>query len=171
MSDADASPASSSADGSDASALDTGGSRRLRAVLVLALVPWSVQVFARGDVTFLFAWGLLNTNPVNVTTLSEFLFRYTQGLPDYILVWPIGVGCYLVAVGSAVLGRVRGYEDGRLTAAALVLAGVTQLELARGFSVQPGRVAWPVGTVALWAVAGYVYYVHATRRDAGDGDQ
>ena len=129
-----------------------------------------MQTFARGDVTLVFAWGLLNTNPVNVTTLAAFV-RYTQGLPDYILVWPIGVACYLVAVASAAVGVVAGREDSRLTAAGLVLAGVTQLELARGFSVQPGRMAWPLGTVLLWAVAVYVYWVRASERvDDRDDD-
>jgi uncharacterized protein (TIGR04206 family) len=161
----------SAADSSLSSSLRTGSSRRrLLVVLLLAVVPWSVQTFARGDVTFVFAWGLLNTNPVNVTTLSAFV-RYTQGLPEYILVWPVGVTCYLVAVASAVVGVVAGREDRRLTAAALVLAGVTQLELARGFSVQPGRVAWPLGTVLLWAVAGYVYWSRASETvDDRDND-
>lgn len=154
MSDADSTPEFAT----DSSDTTRYHARRLLAVLCLALVPWSIQQFARGDVTFVFAWGLLNTNPVNVTTLFDFLFRYTQGLPEYILAWPVGVGCYLVAVASAVVGAVTGREDRRLTAAALVLAGATQLELARGFSVQPGRTAWPLGTVLLWAVAGYVYW-------------
>ncbi|SFL05381.1 TIGR04206 family protein [Halogranum rubrum] len=141
--------------------------RRLLAVSLLAFVPWSVQQFTGGDVTFVFAWGLLNTNPTNVTTLLDFLVRYTQGLPDYILAWPVGVGCYLVAVASAVVGAVTRHGDDRVTVAALVLAGLTQVELARGFSVQPGRVAWPLGTVALWAVAGYVYW---SLDGAGDAD-
>lgn len=130
---------------------------RLFAVLAPAVVPWSIQLFAPGGATAVFAWGLVNTNPLHVTTLFDFLFRYTRGLPQFILAWPVGVGCYLVAVASAVGGAVTGTEDVRLTTAALVLAGFTQLELARGFSMQLGRTAWPVGTVVLWAVAGYVY--------------
>lgn len=117
-----------------------------------------MQVFSTGDITLLFAWGLVNTNPTNVTTLWDFLFRLTMGLPDYILAWPLGVGCYLVAVVSAAVGAVTGRGDVRVTAVALLLAGLTQLELARGFSVQPDRVAWPLGTVVLWAVAGYLFY-------------
>lgn len=133
-------------------------STRLFAVLAPAVVPWSFQWYTTGGATLVFAWGLVTTDPVHFTTLFNFLFRYTRGLPPFILAWPLGVGCYLVAVISAGTGRVTGFEDVRLTAAALALAGLTQLELARGFSVQPGRTAWPVGTVVLWAVAGYVYW-------------
>ncbi|WP_416839103.1 TIGR04206 family protein [Haloferax sp. DFSO52] len=133
---------------------------RLLLVLVAGVVPWSVQTFATGSTTFLFSWGLLSPSPLSVTTITDFFFRFTAGLPDYILVWPVGVACYVVAVASAFSGRLFDREDVRVTAAGLVLAGVTQLEVARGFSVQPGRTAWPLGTVVLWAVAGYVYWSH-----------
>ena len=139
-------------------AVGRGRYRRLLLIISLVAVPWSVQVFSTGDVTFLFAWGLFNTNPPNVTTIWDFLLRFTMGLPDYILAWPLGVACYLVAVASAAFGAVTGREDVRLTAVALGLAGLTQLQLARGFSLQPNRVAWPLGTVVLWAVGGYLLY-------------
>ncbi|RDZ65368.1 TIGR04206 family protein [Haloferax sp. Atlit-12N] len=131
-------------------------------VFVLGLVPWSVQTFTTGSTTLLFPWGLVGPSTGSVTTITDFFLRFTMGLPDYILVWPVGVACYLVALSGALFGR----EDVRLTAAGLVLAGVTQLEVARGFSVQPGRTAWPVGTVLLWAVAGFVYWSRAGGREA-----
>ncbi|SEO38493.1 TIGR04206 family protein [Halogranum amylolyticum] len=146
----------------------SGTRRRLLAVLVLAVVPWSVQTFVGGGATFVFPWGLLTVDPLHVTTLADFLL-FTQGLPDYILAWPLGVACYLVAVGSVAVGAATGREDARLTAVALVLAGVTQLELARGFSTQPGRVAWPLGALLLWGVAWYVYR-WPVRPESGDGD-
>ncbi|WP_410765268.1 TIGR04206 family protein [Haloferax sp. DFSO60] len=139
----------------------TPAGRRLLLVLGAGLVPWSVQTFSTGSPTLLFAWGLVNLVPLNVTTLFDFLFRFTMGLPDYILAWPVGVVCYLVALASAVVAARFGREDVRVTVAGLVLAGITQLEVARGFSIQPGRTAWPVGTVFLWAVAGYLYWSRA----------
>jgi uncharacterized protein (TIGR04206 family) len=133
--------------------------RRLALVLLPLLLPWSVQVFSRADATLLFPWGLVNTNPPGVTDLYSFLFVYTAGLPDYILAWPLSVALYLVGVASVVAGAVAGraYEDRRVTAAALVCAGVAQLSLAYGFSVQPYRTAWPTGTLVLVAVAAVLY--------------
>ena len=133
--------------------------RRLILVLLPLLLPWSVQVFSRADATFVFPWGLVNTNPLGVTDLYSFLFVYTAGLPDYILAWPLSVGLYLVGVASVAAGVVAGraYEDPRVTAAALCSAGVAQLSLALGFSVQPYRTAWPTGTFVLVAVALALY--------------
>ena len=127
-------------------------------LLALLAVPWSVQVFSGRDATFLFAWGLLNTNPPSVTTLSEFLFVYTRGLPEYILAWPLSVVLYGVALASASSGWLRGREDPRVTGGLLVVAAVAQMQLAWGFAVQPTRTAWPVGSVALVAVAWWCYW-------------
>jgi uncharacterized protein (TIGR04206 family) len=138
--------------------------RTVLVLLCLAAVPWSVQVFDVGDATFLFAWGLVNTNPLQVTTLSQFLFVYTAGLPDYILAWPVSVCLWAGSVVSAAVGARTGREDVRVTAGLLVLAGVAQVTLARGFSVQPYRAAYPVGTAALWAAAWWFYWPAIRRR-------
>ena len=132
-------------------------------------VPWSVQVFTGRDATLLFAWGLVNTNPYTVVTLPEFLFVYTQGLPGYIRAWPLSAGLYVLAVGSAVVGRWLDREDPRVTAGLLVCAAVLQAQLAWGFSLQPNRIAWPVGSVVLVAVAA-VHYRAATGQSADGPD-
>jgi uncharacterized protein (TIGR04206 family) len=127
-------------------------------VLALLAVPWSVQTFAGPRLPgFVFAWGLLNFDPLSITFIWDFLFRYTMGLPDYILAWPLSVGCYLFALASAAGGHLLGREDPRLTAGLLAAAGVAQLTVAQGFSVQPGRAGWPLGTLACWLVAWWVY--------------
>jgi uncharacterized protein (TIGR04206 family) len=127
-------------------------------VVALLAVPWSVQTFAGGVApTYVFVWGLVTTDPFGVTLITDFLFRYTRGLPPYILAWPLSVGCYCLALASALSGRFVGREDRRVTAGLLVAAGVAQVTLARGFSVQPGRTAWPLGTLACLAVAWVVY--------------
>ncbi len=124
----------------------------------LLAIPWSVQVFAVGDATFLFAWGLVNTNPPSVTTLFDFLFVYTRGLPAYILAWPLSTLFYAAALASAAVGWRTGREDPRVTAGLLVVAAVAQFRLAWGFSIQPGRIAWPVASVAFLAVAWWGYW-------------
>ena len=137
------------------------------ALVGLVAVPWSVQVFSGRDATLLFAWGLVNTNPLMVTTLPEFLFLYTMGLPEYILAWPLSVGSYAAALASAGVGWWTGREDPRVTAGLLLVAAVAQARLAFGFSIQPDRVAWPVGSAALVAVAA-AYYWSWTRRPSDD---
>lgn len=134
------------------------GRRGFALALSVLAVPWSVQAFGAGDVTLLFPWGLVNTNPLQVTTLPRYLFVYTAGLPEFILAWPLSVVLYLLAVASAALGLAAGREDVRVTGGLLVLAGVAQLSVASGFSVQPGRVAYPLGTAALWVLAWWVYW-------------
>ncbi|MFB6079911.1 MAG: TIGR04206 family protein [Haloferacaceae archaeon] len=138
------------------------GRRAVAALLALAAVPWWVQTFAGGDVTLLFPWGMVNLWPFAVTTLYHYLFVYTTGLPGFILAWPLSVGLYLLALGSAIGGAVLGREDVRVTGGLLVLAGIAQLSVARGFSVQPTRTAYPLGTAALWAVA-WLWYWPAVR--------
>ena len=137
------------------------------ALLGLLAVPWSVQVFSGRDATLVFAWGLVNTNPPMVTTLPEFLFLYTRGLPEYILAWPLSVGVYAAALASAAIGWRTGREDRRVTAGLLVVAAVAQAQLAWGFSVQPNRVAWPVGSAALVAVAAVYYWMRTRQPDGG----
>jgi uncharacterized protein (TIGR04206 family) len=133
------------------------------AFVVALAVPWSVQVFTGRDATLLFAWGLVNTNPYTLVTLPEFLFVYTRGLPGFILAWPLSVGLYALAAGSAVVGWRFRRADPRVTAGLLVCAAVLQVQLAWGFSVQPNRVAWPVGSIVLVAVAA-VHYRATTER-------
>ncbi|MDQ2053550.1 MULTISPECIES: TIGR04206 family protein [Halobellus] len=138
--------------------------RTVAVLLALLVVPWSVQVFSGRDATFLFAWGLFNTNPLSVTTLSDFLFVYTQGLPEYILAWPLSVVLYALALVSAVIGWRTGREDPRVTAGLLVVAAIAQLRLAWGFSVQPARTAWPTGTAAFLVVVWWCYWPRVQAR-------
>jgi len=125
-------------------------SRRLAAVLALGVLPWTVAV--AGTVTFVFPFALVDPNTGAVTPIVDYYVQYTTTLPQYLRTWGIGVGCYLGAVASVVSGRVFGREDRRVTAGLLVLAGLTQLSLAHGFSRQPGRFAVPIGTILCLAV-------------------
>jgi uncharacterized protein (TIGR04206 family) len=99
---------------------------------------------------------LVALDPLHVTTLPDYLFVYTRGLPQRLLAWPIAVLLYLVAVGSALLGSVR-REDGRVTGGLLVFAGVSHLRFTLGLG-RPGLLAIPVGTILLWTGAWWFYW-------------
>ncbi|MFC7081006.1 hypothetical protein [Halorussus caseinilyticus] len=86
--------------------------RRLLALLALFLAPWTV--LSTGDLVF--AWGLATLDPFHVTTLTDYLFVYTRGLPNRLLAWPVAVVLYLLAVGNAALGWFApDSEDRRVT--------------------------------------------------------
>lgn len=129
--------------------------RRLSMLVVVALVPWTI-VIARGTPTLVFAFGLYNFDPASLTTITDYYFRFTAGLPQFLIAWGLGVLCYLLALGSALLGLVW-REDRRLTGALLVLAGLTEAGVSLGFMRRPGYLAVPVGTILLWLVA-WRYY-------------
>jgi len=129
--------------------------RVLAAVLSCGLLPWSVQTFADGGVPFLrFAWGGLSFSPVlYARTLTEYLAL--SGSP-LLVPWVVAAACWVLAVASASLALV-GREDPRVTAGLLVLAGAVNASVAVRFGLQPVRTGYPVGTLALWAVAAWRY--------------
>ncbi|MFC7070942.1 TIGR04206 family protein [Halobaculum lipolyticum] len=129
--------------------------RVVAAVLFCGLVPWSVQTFADGGVPFLrFVWGGLSFAPVvYARTLADYLAL--SGSP-LLVPWVIAACCWLLAVASAALGFLD-REDPRVTAGLLVLAGAVNASVALRFGLQPLRSGYPVGTVALWAVAAWRY--------------
>ncbi|WP_324757245.1 TIGR04206 family protein [Haloarcula montana] len=133
-----------------------GPRRRLIAVLAVGVLPWTVLVIG-GELTVLFTFGLFNTNPLAVVSIYDYFYRFTQGLPAFIEAWRSGVVLYLLALASAVSGVVW-REDERITALALVGAGLTQVSVFLGFNRRIGYVALPVGTVLLLAVVWWYYW-------------
>ena len=130
--------------------------RRLLAVLVLALVPWTL--LSGGVLTLVFPFGLVNTTPLHLTPLVDYL-RYTGGfaaLPSFLQAWPTSVLLYLGALGSA-FGGVVGREDRRVTGGLLVLAGLAHAGLAVGF-LRMGRLAVPLGSLFALALAWWLYW-------------
>ncbi|WP_227354808.1 TIGR04206 family protein [Haladaptatus salinisoli] len=136
--------------------LSSSLSGRRLALLALGLVPWTVLV-ARGGTTFVFPWGLVEPTTLHVTTLPDYLFVYTAGLPDRLLAWPVSVLCYLLALACAFAGR---FEDRRVTAGLLVLAGASHASFALGLvtGVSRSGLVVPVGPVALWLVAWWFHW-------------
>jgi len=133
-----------------------GPRRRLAAVVAVGLLPWTVLVIG-GELTLVFPVGLVNTSPPNFVLITDFFFRYTDGLPAFIEAWGSGVLLYVVALVSA-LASLRGRGDPRITALALVGAGLLQVQVFFGFDRRLGYTAFPLGTVLLLAVAWWYYW-------------
>ncbi|MFB6299255.1 MAG: TIGR04206 family protein [Halobacteriales archaeon] len=132
---------------------------RLIALLALPLVvPWSVLAIRTGQAVefdLVFAWGLVNLHPPHAVSLYAYVFRYTAGLPDHLLAWPVGALLYAVALASAGSGIFLGWEDRRVTVSLLVLAGISLLTFSFGIvSRNPSiTLSLPVGSLILWTVA------------------
>lgn len=133
-----------------------GPQRRLAAVIVAGLFPWTVLVIG-GEFTLVFPAGLVNTNPPNFVAVTDFFFRYTAGLPQFIESWGAGVFLYSLALASAASG-VLWREDPRVTALSLVGAAVLQVGVFLGFDRRLGYTALPVGTVVLLTVVWWYYW-------------
>lgn len=127
--------------------------RRRLALLALFFVPWTVLVAPSGT-TLVFPWGLLNPTTYHVTTLPDYLFVLTSGLPRQLLAWPLSVCLYLLAVLSSFTGR---FEDRRVTGWLLVFAGVTHVSFSLRFVHRSGLVA-PLGPVCLLLCAWWFYW-------------
>jgi uncharacterized protein (TIGR04206 family) len=129
--------------------------RRVAVLVAVALVPWTF-VSAPGVRTYLFSFGLFNFAPAQLTTITDYYFTFTAGLPQYLLAWGVGTLVYGLALISALSGLVW-REDVRLTAALLVVAGFAELWVSWGFVRRPGYLAVPVGTVLMWTVVWWYY--------------
>jgi uncharacterized protein (TIGR04206 family) len=127
--------------------------RRFLALAGLAFLPWTV--FPTGD--FVFAWGLVTTTPVHVTSLPDYLIVQTTGLPRRLLAWPVAVFLYGLAVGSAGVGTLGWREDRRVTGGLLALAGASHLWFSLGLT-RPGLLAFPTGTILLWTAAWWFHW-------------
>jgi uncharacterized protein (TIGR04206 family) len=147
--------------------MDDGSSprRRLAAVACLGLLPWTV-VLLDGEASFVFGFGLANTNPLTLVNLYDYLFVYTGGLPGRLQAWPAGVVLYVGALASAV-GGLLSVEDPRLTGGLLVCAGLSHGHVAYGlyrvYGTSPATVL-PVGAVTTWAVAWWFYWPLVRKR-------
>jgi uncharacterized protein (TIGR04206 family) len=126
-------------------------------VAVLGVVPWTVVAYPSG-VDLILPWGLVATDPVSVVDLYTYLFVYTGGpatLPDRLLAWPIASAVYGFGILGVALG-LRGYEDRRVTAGLLFVAGVAHLQVTLGLR-RIGADAYPVGAVLSFLLAWYVF--------------
>ena len=132
--------------------------RRLLAVFVVGILPWTVLVYPGGQEVY-FAYGLLthagafHTLPAYLSmTVPDYLpfSSVFSILPDRLLAWPASAGLWVLALASAALG---GYEDRRVTEGLLAIAGLSQFVFAIGFWTSEGYLALPTGGVLLVALA------------------
>ncbi|MDQ2072690.1 TIGR04206 family protein [Haloarcula sp. NS06] len=142
--------------------MDRGPRRRLLAVVVAGLIPWTVVLIGE-ELTLVFSFGLFNTNPPELLSVYSYFIRFTSALPQFIESWGSGVLLYAFALASAVAGVVW-REDVRVTALALVGAGLTQFPVFLGFNRRLNYVAVPVGSLVLLILVWW-YYLPAIRAD------
>jgi uncharacterized protein (TIGR04206 family) len=115
-----------------------------------------VFVWTAADLDFVFVFGLVNTNPPHLETVTAYLFEDTRGLPRSLLAWPVSAALWACAAASAALGAVD-HEDPRVTAGLLALAGVAHLRFSLRFAGRPGLVALPVGVATCWTAAWWLW--------------
>ncbi len=135
----------------------TDARSRLLLVALVGAIPWTV-VTTGGVTTLFFPFGFLGIGePWRIVTIHEYLFVYTQGLPQYVYAWPLGVVLYGLALVSAALG-LADLEDRRLTAGLLVLVGLTQLQFALGWGGRPAYLVIPVAPITTLTLVWWVYW-------------
>jgi uncharacterized protein (TIGR04206 family) len=129
--------------------------RRLLVLLALGLVPWTV-VFIGSELSLFFPFGVLNTNPLELTTLHEW-FAGGGRLPRNPELLPLSYTFYLGALLSALAG-VWGREPPRLTAGLLVLAGITHFGVSYSVLHRIAYLPLPVGAPLALAAAWWFYW-------------
>ena len=140
----------------------------LAAVCGLVAVPWVAVPNGTGDLTFVMSWGLVNTNPWHALGLPAYLGA-TGGfetLPWSLQVWPISLGFYLGAVGSAAGGVLVDREDLRLTVGLLVLSAVGSAIVWQGLVGRGSSGTVPIGVIGIGVVVWWFYWP-ALRRFGG----
>ena len=145
-----------------------GPRRRLAAVVLLGLLPWTAVVLEEG-VSLVFSFGLVSTDPLHFVDLYDYLFVHTAGLPRRLQAWPAGVLLYAGALASATSG-IRDVEDPRLTGGLLLFAGVAHAQVAYGLYRTYGAggpLVVPLGAAATWTVVWWYYWPLVRRRGLG----
>jgi uncharacterized protein (TIGR04206 family) len=130
-------------------------SRRLLVLLALGVVPWTV-VFVGRELTLFFPFGVLNTNPLELTLLAEW-FAGGGRLPRNPELLPLSYLFYLGTLLSAFAG-IWDREPPRLTAGLLVLAGVTHLGVSYSVLHRIGYLPVPVAALLALALAWWFYW-------------
>lgn len=129
--------------------------RRLATLAALAFVPWTV-ILIYGEVTLVFPFGLVNTNPPALVDLYT-LLSSGGGLPRNPELLPASVLLYAGALGSAAAALVD-REDPRLTAGLLVFAGLAHLGVTYAVAHRLRYTPFPLGALLLIAAAWWFYW-------------
>ena len=130
--------------------------RRLLALVVVGLLPWTVIV-GPGGVETVFLFGLANPATGHFVSLPAYLFVLTSGLPDRLLAWPASALLYAGGLVAEVVDERRG-GDVRLTAGLVGLAGLAHLGFALGIVTREGSTVVPLGPVLAGLVVWWFYW-------------
>lgn len=117
---------------------------------MLAALPWSVQLFAGSSPTIRFVWGMVRLDPFSTSTLIAYL---QVSRAPIVFDWLLAASFFGLALTATLAEVLLDRRDDRVAAGLLALSGLANISVAWTFSAQPGRLALPVGTVALWVVA------------------
>jgi uncharacterized protein (TIGR04206 family) len=109
-----------------------------------------IQLLDGSPLGLRFVWGMASLEPLAVSTLLAYL---PVSRAPIVFDWLLSAGFFGLAVVATLAGALLDRSDARLAAGLLALAGVANLSVTWTFSTQPGRLALPVGTLALWFVA------------------
>jgi len=118
------------------------------------LVPWVVVAWENGAYP-LFSFGFVYPETLSFTSLPVYVQR-AGSVPPAFRAWPVGATLWLAGVLAAVVDA-----DRRVTAGLLAFAGGSVASLALALSRQRTVTGVPVGALALWLAAGYVYVARA----------
>ena len=150
---------------------DARVSRRVGWLLVAALLAVPMAVIPGENLTIVSLWGFLSTSGPGLFAGGYPVWAYFVeqprpfgALPPSIRAWPLAIGFYALAAGSATAGVTFGREDRRVTGGLLVLAAAASLWVSVGVAFRFGvgtTAGWlavvPVGALATLAVAIGVY--------------
>ncbi len=134
------------------------GRRRRVALLVLALLPWTVLTYGR-ELNGIFLWASVATAPPQVLPLPEYLSRVgipVTRLPPRLLGWPVSAALFATALVAEGLDATVEWDLRVLTAGCLVLAALSHLRVTLGMRRTAG-LAVPVGPLAAFAVLWVLY--------------
>ncbi|MFB6118337.1 TIGR04206 family protein [Halosegnis sp.] len=137
--------------------------RRLLAVGLLGLVPWTVLLIDYGGPTVvnaLFPLAVVDYNPalapaVRVTPVWRF-FAAGGGLPRNPELWPASILLHGAALASAAAG-LADREDPRLTGGLLAFAGLAGLGVTLAFAHRLRYTPLPAGALLACALAWWYY--------------
>jgi uncharacterized protein (TIGR04206 family) len=144
--------------------------RRLMALALLAVVPWTVVDYGSGfNVVFL--WVSVAQRPFSYLPVWEYVLQVDvplRTLPWRLLGWPVATALFALAAVVEAIGRRVDRDWPLLGAGLLVLAAVVHLRTTRGFDRTSPEFAVPVGPLLVFVLVWWAYGDAIVDRLVGD---